>query len=365
MKLLHISSARTWRGGEQQIAYLIESLQQKNILQWVICVKQSAMEEYCQKQNIPHYSYAKVFSVNPVPALLIARIAKKHAIDLIHIHDSHSHTFSCMAASFFGCSIPMALSRRVDFRIQQNALSKWKYNHPSIKAILCVSHFIKTVLEKDLSNLDRIKVVHSGIDLEKFSFKQFGILRKEFNIDPSIKIIANVAAIAPHKDYFTFVDTAEILLKKELPLIFLMIGADGGEQEKIKTYIQQKGLTKKILFTGFRKDIPQILPEIDCLLFTSKTEGLGTSLLDTIACRIPIVATQAGGIPEIIIHQKTGLLAPVKDALALAKQVELLLANKVLQNTLSENALHHLQHFSKEKMAVKTLQIYQSLIHSS
>ncbi len=362
MKLLHLSSARTWRGGEQQIAYLIESLQQKNIQQWVICAQQSAMEQYCQQQNIAHYAYAKIFSVNPIPASLIARTVKKHGIDLIHIHDSHAHTFATMAASFFGCSIPMILSRRVDFRIQQNALSKWKYNHSSIQSIVCVSHFIQRVLEKDLKKLDRIKVVHSGIDLQRFTFKNTGILRKEFNIAPTIKIIANVAAIAPHKDYFTFVDTAEILLKKKQDLIFLMIGADGGEQEKIKNYIQQKGLQEKILFTGFRNDIPKILPEIDCLLFTSKTEGLGTSLLDTIACRVPIVATPAGGIPEIIIDQKTGLLAPVQDPNSLAKQVEHLLQDKKLQNTLTENAWQHLQFFSKEKMADKTFDIYKNLI---
>ena len=73
--------------------------------------------------------------------------------------------------------------------------------------------------------------------------------------------------------------------------------------------------------TGFRKDIPKILPELDIFLFSSKTEGLGTSLLDAFACQVPVVATNAGGVPELIIHEKTGLLSPTKDPQSLAKNV--------------------------------------------
>ena len=117
--------------------------------------------------------------------------------------------------------------------------------------------------------------------------------------------------------------------------------------------------------TGFRQDIPQILPELDIFLITSKTEGLGTSILDALACNVPVVAAQAGGIPEIIIDQQTGLSAPVGDSTKLAQQVNYLLQNPVLKNQLIRNATKHLEAFTTATMANKTLNVYEKVLLSS
>ena len=82
---------------------------------------------------------------------------------------------------------------------------------------------------------------------------------------------------------------------------------------------------KNILLTGFRTDIFEVFPELDILLFTSKEEGLGTTVLDAFACEVPVVATAGGGIPEMVIHQKTGWLAAIGYAEQLAEGVEQIL----------------------------------------
>lgn len=102
---------------------------------------------------------------------------------------------------------------------------------------------------------------------------------------------------------------------------------------------------------------------MDVLLFTSKEEGLGTTILDAFACKVPVVATAAGGIPEIITNEKTGLLAPVGDAQTLAHYVEKILADRNLREQLIENAWQKVKYFSKENMAKKTLEVYQSLLN--
>ena len=97
-------------------------------------------------------------------------------------------------------------------------------------------------------------------------------------------------------------------------------------------------------------------------LMTSETEGLGTSILDAFAAKVPVVATAAGGIPEMIIHKKTGMLAPIKDAENLARNVNELLANANLRAELIAGAYQHLQSFSKEQTALKTLEIYKEIL---
>lgn len=361
MRILHISSAKTWRGGEQQIAYLQEELALKGIEQWIFCVADSALAKYCIDQNISHRTYIKRFSTNPFVAYQLKKLCAELKIDLVHLHDSHSHTFGYISA-LLGNTVPFLLSRRVDFPVKNSWLSYQKYNHSSIKKILSVSNNVQQILAPAIKDKHKLEVVHSGIDLNRFKYKNQGILRKEFSIANDVTLIGNVAAIAPHKDYSTFVKTAEKLIKTFTKIKFFIIGADGGEEVSIKNYITQKGLEDYFILTGFRKDIPQILPELAIFLFTSKEEGLGTSVVDALACRVPVVATAAGGIPEIINSNQNGLLSPIGDSESLANNVRLLLEKPLLKRKLVENGQKTAQQFSKTVMAEKTLSAYQEII---
>ena len=361
MRVLHFSSAQTWRGGEQQIAYLFEELEKLGVQQWIFCRKGSALAEHCLFQNWPHFTYWKGFSINPFIGFQLKKLCTQLNVDLVHLHDSHSHTFAYMSA-LVGNQTPYILSRRVDFPVKNSILSRKKYNHSSIKKIISVSHKVQAILAPAIKDATKLNVVHSGIDLSKFKYESTGILRKEFGIPDTTSIIANVAAIAPHKDYFTFVDTAAILLEKQTNLHFFIIGGDGGEATAIQTYIEKKGLQSFITSIGFRKDIPKILPEVDVFLFTSKEEGLGTSVLDALACKVPIVATNAGGIPEMITPQKNGLLAPIGDSLQLAKHVTTILSKKEIANNFIENGAVVVQSFDKAKTAKKTYDIYRNCL---
>ena len=361
MRILHFSSAKTWRGGEQQIAYLYEELTKKSVEQWIFCVQDSALANYCIKKNIPHFTYQKRLAINPLVALQLKKINKKLAIDLVHLHDAHRHTFGFIS-TFSGNQTPFILSRRVDFSVKDSWLSHKKYNHPSIKKILSVSNNVQEILAPAILNKQKLQVVYSGIDTERFHHTNQAILRKTYAIPKSIKIIGNVAAIAAHKDYFTFVDTAEILLKSNTLLKFLIIGGDGVEEVLIKAYIDKKQLNDYFIFTGFRTDIPKILPELDVFLFTSKEEGLGTSVIDALAGGVPVVATKAGGVPEIIQDEINGFLAPIKDAAKLAERVNYVLSNAEIRQAIIKKGKETAEQFSKNKMAEKTYLAYKSVL---
>ena len=100
MRILHFSSAKTWRGGEQQIAYLYEELTKKALQQWIFCVQDSAMASYCIQKKIPHFIYQKRFAVNPLVVIQLKNLCKKLDVDLVHLHDAHSHTFGFISTFF-------------------------------------------------------------------------------------------------------------------------------------------------------------------------------------------------------------------------------------------------------------------------
>ena len=360
-RIIHVATALSWRGGEQQVAYLLEELDARGIEQMVVCSAGSAMETYCKEKGYYHLAIKKKSSFDPAYAWQLKKAVRRFSPDLMHLHDAHAHTFAVMAATFFGCHVPLVLSRRVDFPVRKGWLSFFKYNHPLVKKIICVSHEIERITAKAIRNPSKLCTIHSGIDSEKFSTGAQGILRSSYQLDKTTKLIGNTSAIADHKDYFTFVDTAELLLESGEKLKFFIIG-DGPDRKKIEAYVKEKGLEKEILFTGFRKDVAVILPELDIFLMTSKTEGLGTSLLDALAAAVPVVATQAGGIPEIIRQEETGLLAGIGDAAGLAAATKRLLEQPSLYEQLKANGREYVKNFSRWETAEKTLKVYREVI---
>ncbi|MEQ8623564.1 MAG: glycosyltransferase family 4 protein [Vicingaceae bacterium] len=358
LRVLHVSTALSWRGGEQQLAYLIEELR-ATVDTFVLCAKGSKMEQFCIKNGVDHYCSQKRSSLDLGFALNLKRLCKKLEIDLCHLHDAHAHTFAILAASLFNNKTPLILSRRVDFPIKKNWFSHFKYNHKQIVKILCVSDTIKKITAAGIENKQKLSTVYSGIDLNKFKSRT-NKLRKELNINEDTIIIGNTSAIADHKDYFTFVDVAEKLLSNKKNIQFLIIG-DGPMCAEIEAYVHLKKLEKAILFTGFRNDIPEVLADLDIFFISSKTEGLGTSILDAFAAQVPVVGTAAGGIPELIEDNVTGKLCPVKDVDCLAESLSDLCKNSTLRIELAKVANKKVQQFSKQATAEKTFKHYQSV----
>lgn len=359
MQILHVSSESTWRGGEQQIAYLIYELQEKGICNEVLCRKNSSFEEHCSSNNI-HFVSKPFSGLNILStAYFVSRYGNK--FDVIHAHTAKSHLILFIAL-LLGLKTPVVVSRRVDFKPSSSWLTKWRYAHKGVKKIICVSDAIKNIMKGYLQkDEEKCVTIYSGIDIQKFDVPVRTDIRKALKIASSQKIVANTSALADHKDYFTFLDTAKQVLLTNPEVHFLIIG-DGPLNEEIRSYATKLHLNDQVSFTGFVNNVPEMLKQVDVFFISSKTEGLGTSILDAFAAGVPVVATNAGGISEIVINKKTGLLAEVKDVKGLAQHIERLLSSEVLQHTLVLNAKKHLQKFTKETTAQKTLAVYKEIV---
>jgi glycosyltransferase involved in cell wall biosynthesis len=361
--VLHFSSEQGWRGGEQQIAYLIDELKGLNVKSFVACRAGSEFEKHCKKNSIEFISLPFKSSYELGTALQIKKICKYIGVDILHMHSSRGHSIGVIS-SLLGNKSKLVLSRRVDFPVKNNLFSRWKYNFSKIERIICVSDKIKDIITPFITKASKIRVSHSGIDMKRFSHTvNTNILHNAYGLDSKTKIVANISALAEHKDYFTFIDAVEEFKKLGNHHVKFFIIGEGELRFKIESYIFDRHLEDDIILTGFRKDIPDILPEIDVFLMTSKEEGLGTTVLDAFANKVPVVATAGGGIPEMVIHEKTGLLYAIKDAKGLAQGVDSILSDSALSKTLTDGAYARLQdNFTKEKMAHKTYDIYQEVL---
>lgn len=361
MKVIHLSAEKTWRGGEQQIAYLLEELNSLGIDQLVVCRKNSSFEKYCIEQKINHKSLRFKNQFDVSSSLHLSKIAKEYQADIIHIHSSHAHAIAVWSY-YLGNKTNMVLSRKVDFPISKNVLSKIKYNCPGIKKIICVSNAIKEIMQRDILEKDKCITVYDGIDLNKFNTSKKDKLRLEYQLSNDTKIIASTAALADHKDYPTFISAVKHIQHK-LKAKYFIIG-DGPMKEEIVELVKEHQLENDIIFTGFRTDVQEILPGVDVFVLSSKTEGLGSSILDAFACKVAVACTNAGGIKEIVENEKTGLISEVGDAVQLAKNIQRLCDDEALRTELINNAFLNVQHFDKKKMAEQTLEVYKQIIFS-
>jgi glycosyltransferase involved in cell wall biosynthesis len=359
VRVLHVSTPLSWRGGEQQLFYLLKELHHHNQPFSVLCPEQSVLSDKLSASSYAVQTFKKRSGLDWQLAKKVSRIAEP--FDIIHAHDSHAHTAAVLANAFFGARKPVLLSRRVDFPVGGSVFSAWKYNHKSVCKIACVSDFIANMLRESLKRPERILTIHSGIDMERFPTQpDKTALHSMLKLDPTIKLVGNVSALADHKDYFTFLRSIKELVGLR-PDVKAVIMGTGPMEEEIKAYSKEIGLSREVIFMGFRADLAELLPCLDLLLFTSKTEGLGTSILDAMACKVPVVATRAGGIPEIVIHEKTGLLAEVGDAKMLAALCNRLLDKPQEREVLINQAYTLAKQFDYRQTALAMMELYEQI----
>lgn len=355
-----------FRGGDAQMYTIYNLLKDKNDLkQYILCPENSILAGICKKDNANFFTYKKnkLKLINLVIAII--KICKKESISIIHIHDSTALNSGLLAMKFLTKSTSLILSRKRNNPIKNKFLNRYKYSHPSIKKIISVSNAVQVIFDNIIPDKERLLTIYDAIDVTKFANKESkNLLHKEFNFSPETKIIGNIAGLTKQKDIYTFIDTAKKIKEKNnttTPIKFILIG-DGPLKKDLMTYAKSVHLEKDIFFTGYRNNVTDLLPEFDIFLTTSITEGLPLTVYEAFACKIPVVATKAGGIHEVVLNRETGFLTELKDSETLSEYVLEILTNTDLKENIKTNAFnlvnknHHLS-----VMENNYYQFYQSL----
>ncbi len=350
MRILHISKAKSWRGGERQVSNLLESLSDKeDCVNYFLCRKDSELNERIDtllKFSHKGSFFSWIFKVR--------EICKENNIDLIHAHESKGHTISILACAFF-LKIPVIVTRRVVFPVK-GMLSKLKYK--KTKKVICISNAVKQEMLKVVEEKST-EIISSAISINKFDNLDNATF--EFLNNTKIKV-GYVAALSPEKDHYTFLMTAKKVLQKNTNIIFYIIG-DGKLSNEIQRTINELDLNESVKMVGFIKNINELIIQLDYLLFTSKFEGLGSTVLDFFLAKKPVVATNSLGVKDLIKDGHTGFLCDKGNYQDLARKLLLLVNNDELKEQIVSNAYE----FVKSKFSLKTLgeehyNFYKSII---
>lgn len=356
MRLLQITASNVWRGHEQQIVYYYDEFDSKIEHQVLLCTPSTRLAEIAKEKKYNYHTLPFTSEYDTKWIKKIKKIVKKDRIDVILIHNSKAHTLCILHSLIYDSKVPMAFFRTLIKNIDTNALRKWKYNYKHLKKVICVSQAVVDVLKPAIKDHSRLSIVGSATDISEFPKKEAtGVLHSEFKLPKDTILIGNISAFVPFKDHHTFVNAARII-KNKLPNVKFILVGTGELEDSIKKYVAELDLKDDFIFTGFRNDIPTIFPEFDIFLFTSKLEPTGGVLLEAYNCRVPIVATNYAGIPEVVTQGITGLLCEKENPEAFAEATLKLINDKTLSDTLVKNGEEHLMtHFTKKIIAEKML----------
>ena len=355
---LHIDTARTWRGGQNQVLLTVLGMRALGHRAMLVAHGAGELRQRAQ-EGLELIPLAPKTEMDLSAAWRLSRLIKQLGPDVVHAHDPHGVATAALALSMSTqlAKPPLVAARRVDFHLKGNALSRWKYRQ--VDCFICASDAVRRMLVADGVPAVRAVTVHEGIDLGHVEAAPAADLHADLWLPHGSPVVGNVAALVPHKGQRHLIEAAALVVKR-VPDARFVIAGEGELRPALERQIKDHHLEKHVFLAGFRPDILSVHKGFDIFVMSSVTEGLGTSLLDAMACGKPIVATTAGGMPEVVNDGATGLLVPPRDHQAMAEAIVKLLTNPDLRARMGAAGLARVRaKFSAERMVQDTLEVYR------
>lgn len=340
MKIAHINLAKGFRGGERQTVILIEHLAKLDGVtqQYLLCRADSPMR--AQLKHVRNLSLINVkhqlqghFSINDA--------------DVVQAHDAKGVHWAWLQYQLF--ARPYVICRRIDNPVKDKFFNRLTYQ--TAYARIAISKIIEQqLIQRKWGKVTRIADAFAYLPHDPEQTKQLRApFAKQF-------VIGHIGALSDHqKGQRVLLAAAERLQHAHPEMQFLFYG-QGSDEQVLKA--ESKHLNN-VHWQGFIRNIGDAIAMFDLFAFPSRMEGLGSTLLDVMYFNVPIIASNVGGIPDVIKHQQTGLLFANADIDALVSAILELYQCPEYAQKLAQNATEKLTTYAPEKMAKAYLNLYQ------
>jgi L-malate glycosyltransferase len=357
---LHIDTARTWRGGQNQVLLTVNGLRSMGQRAALVAHPDGELRRRAD-EGLELIPIASRTEMDLTAAWRLARVVKRLKPDVIHAHDPHGVAMASLALSLGSGSSPgrspaLVVARRVDFHLKGNSFSRWK--HRQVDCFIAASNAIRTMLLADGVPESKVVTVHEGIDVEHVLAAPPVNVHETFFLPHHAPVVGNVGALVPHKGQRYLIEAAHLVVQ-QLPDVRFVILGEGELREHLERLVREHHLERHVLLPGFRVDVLGCIKGFDVFVMSSVTEGLGTSLLDAMACSKAIVATKAGGIPEVVEDGVTGIVVEPRDHHGLAAAIVKLIKDEQGRQRMATAGFERVSsRFTVERMVAETAKVY-------
>ncbi|MBI5244817.1 MAG: glycosyltransferase [Elusimicrobia bacterium] len=377
LSVYHLDGERGLRGGERQLLYLacrLRCLGHENV---VVCRRDSPVSREASALGLERFHLPFIGEWDPISAWRLRRRALLSANPILHAHTAHSAALASLAA-LWG-RLPWLAHRRVDFHLSGGLSRRMKYE--AAGRVVAVSEGVRRVLIEDGLPAGRVAVVRDCVPIGAEEARAVGLaepyapasanerqslrakLAGEWSLPAGAPWVGSAAAFVPHKDPETLLRAAALVLAERKDARFILLG-EGQLRQALEALASSLGIRGEVIFAGWRSDIVRCLKAFDLLAHSPWGEGLGSVLLEAMACGLPVVATTAGGIPEVVEDGRTGLLSPPRSPQALAERILQTLSDPARAAERACSALAAARGFSLAAAGEKMENLYLELASS-
>ncbi|MFA6216176.1 MAG: glycosyltransferase [Candidatus Omnitrophota bacterium] len=296
---------------------------------------------------------------------------RRERFDIVHTHTAKAGALARMAAFLSGQPVIVHTPHGHNFygyfskAVSYGIVLVEKFLSCFTDRIIALTELEKRdLITYGVASADKVTVIYQGLELSRYAgaSSNTGALRDAFGIGRDERVIGMVGRLEPIKGPEYFIEAAAEIAAKNSRIKFIIAG-EGSLKEKLQNRVLELGIKDKVIFLGWREDVPEIISLLDVLVLPSLNEAVGMVLLEAGAAGVAVVATKVGGVPEMVHDNQTGILVPAHNPASLAGAVNDLLADPRKRLEMGKAAQAWVQgRFKAEDMAGNLSILYQELL---
>jgi glycosyltransferase involved in cell wall biosynthesis len=357
LSFLFIDTERVWRGGQDQLLTLIKGLWARGHTIHLVCEPSTLLEARAGEIGASVYPLKVRSEFGPASFLNLIFALRKIRPQILAFNTPKAIFIGTLASRIVPVGARI-IFRRVSFPLRRNPFTRMKYTW-GIDCIVAISKSIHSQLQTGGLPKSKIRIIYEGMDLSLYPASP--PLRPRSPEEPMV--VGTVAHLSREKGLQYLIEAASQIPAVKERLRFVIVG-DGDCLQELRALVQAKGLEDIFQFAGFHTNISQYMKTFDVFALPSLSEGLSSAILEAMAASLPIIATDVGGIPELVQDGDNGLLVSPADSAALARAIEHMADNPEAARRMGLRGRERMEEqFTLERKILETEQLCSSLLH--
>ncbi|NOY78149.1 MAG: glycosyltransferase family 4 protein [Calditrichaeota bacterium] len=367
--ILQVCSSQSWGGMEMHVPELSRALAERGHRVIVAAFPGSPLMREAEALGLTTYSLPLRSYWHPIQQQRLRRFISQNAIQIIHSHYSRD-LWTLVPAIQKWKNIPLFLTKHIGTQRPKSDFFHRKI-YARVDKILANSRVIyENILKTHPVHKSQVELFHLGIDTRRFKpdRRSRNRVREEFSIPQNALVIGIAGRLQRAKGYLEFLEMAEILSGLYPNTYFMLIGGASRGEDEEENLIRKKAdklqLGNRLVFTGFRKNIENMLQALDIFVFPSHAEAYGLVVLEAMAVGLPVVSSNCDGILDIVVSGETGELVPPKEVSRLVNRVEALIRSPEKRSRYGQRGRERVQkYFDFNTMIDHLEQLYRKSVN--